>query len=99
MQGAPFAQTVADIENRFTAFINLLKRYRRANDIHAMRQQAGQPFGGKKDIAMWMLDTDYDGRSIFPTQVFFPMAGAKDGWNKLAKNLKAELDEDLLDKF
>lgn len=55
--------------------------------------------GGKKDIAMWMLDTDYDGRSIFPTQVFFPMSGAKDGWNKLAKNLKAELDEDLLDKF
>lgn len=55
--------------------------------------------GGKKEIAMWMLDTDYDGRSIFPTQVFFPMAGAKDGWNKLARNLKAELDEDLLDKF
>lgn len=55
--------------------------------------------GGKKEIAMWMLDTDYDGRSIFPTQVFFPMAGAKDGWNKLAKNLKAELDEALLDKF
>ncbi len=55
--------------------------------------------GGKKDIAMWMIDTDNDGRSIFPTQVFFPMAGAKDGWNKLAKNLKAELDENLLDKF
>jgi adenine-specific DNA-methyltransferase len=55
--------------------------------------------GGKKDIAMWMLDTDYDGRSIFPTQVFFPMAGAKDGWKKLAKNLKAELDEDLLVMF
>ena len=55
--------------------------------------------GGKKEIAMWMVDTDYDGRSLFPTQVFFPMAGAKDGWNKLAKNLKAELDESLLDKF
>lgn len=55
--------------------------------------------GGKKEIAMWMLDTDYDGRSIFPTQVFFPMAGSKDGWKKLAKNLKAELDEDLLEKF
>ena len=55
--------------------------------------------GGKKEIAMWMLDTDYDGRSIFPTQVFFPMAGAKDGWNKLAKNLKAELEVSLLEKF
>lgn len=55
--------------------------------------------GGKSEIAMWMLDTDYDGRSIFPTQVFFPMAGAKDGWNKIAKNLRAELDESLLEKF
>ena len=33
--------------------------------------------GGKGDIAAWMLDQDYDGRSLFPSQVFFPMAGAK----------------------
>ena len=44
--------------------------------------------GGKGDIAMWMLDHDYDGRSLFPSQVFFPMAGAKEGWATLAKNLK-----------
>jgi adenine-specific DNA-methyltransferase len=50
--------------------------------------------GGKKNIAMWMLDTDYDNRSLFPSQVFFPMAGAGDGWDKLAKNLKAEIDEE-----
>ncbi len=37
--------------------------------------------GGKKNIAMWMLDTDYDNRSLFPSQVFFPMAGAGDGWD------------------
>lgn len=55
--------------------------------------------GGKKNIAMWMLDTDYDNRSLFPSQVFFPMAGAKDGWTKLAKNLNAEIDTDKLDKF
>ena len=55
--------------------------------------------GGKADIAMWMLDTDYDGRSLLPTQVFFPMAGAKDGWAKLAKNLKAEIDEDKIEAF
>jgi adenine-specific DNA-methyltransferase len=30
--------------------------------------------GGKHQIAMWMLDTNYDGRSLFPSQVFFPMA-------------------------
>ena len=44
--------------------------------------------GGKGDIAMWMLDTDYDGRSLFPSQVFFPMAGAK-----------AEIDEEKIEAF
>lgn len=55
--------------------------------------------GGKNKITAWMLDTDYDERSLFPQQVFFPMAGAKDGWNKLKKDVKAELNESLLDKF
>jgi adenine-specific DNA-methyltransferase len=55
--------------------------------------------GGKGDIAMWMLDQDYDGRSLFPSQVFFPMAGAKEGWATLAKNLKAEIDEEKIEGF
>lgn len=55
--------------------------------------------GGKNKIAMWMLDTDYDERSLFPTQVFFPMAGAKDGWKKLAKNLRAEIDTTKIEAF
>lgn len=55
--------------------------------------------GGKSDIAMWMLDQDYDGRSLFPSQVFFPMAGAKEGWATLAKNLKAEIDEQRIEAF
>ena len=55
--------------------------------------------GGKNNIAMWSLDTDYDDRSLFPKQVFFPMSGAKDGWNKLKKDIKAELNEDLLVQF
>jgi len=55
--------------------------------------------GGKGKIAMWSLDTDYDERSLFPSQVFFPMAGKKDGWEKLKKNIKAELDESLLGQF
>ena len=55
--------------------------------------------GGKGDIAMWMLDHDYDGRSLFPSQVFFPMAGIKEGWATLAKNLKAEIDEDKIEAF
>ncbi|MCG7201489.1 site-specific DNA-methyltransferase [Marinobacter pelagius] len=55
--------------------------------------------GGKKNIAMWQLDTDYDNRSLYARQVFFPMAGKKDGWYKLKKDIRAELNEDLLDKF
>ena len=55
--------------------------------------------GSKSNIAMWSLDTDYDDRSLFPKQVFFPMSGAKDGWNKLKKDIKAELNEELLARF
>jgi adenine-specific DNA-methyltransferase len=55
--------------------------------------------GGKSKIAMWALDTDYDERSLFPKQVFFPMAGKGDGWERLKKNIRAELDESLLEKF
>jgi len=55
--------------------------------------------GGKGKIAMWLLDTDYDERSLFPRQVFFPMAGAKDGWYKLRKDIRAELDETRLAEF
>ncbi|MDX1959084.1 MAG: hypothetical protein SFU98_10965 [Leptospiraceae bacterium] len=34
-----------------------------------------------------------------PKQVFFPLSGEKDGWGKLGKNLRAELDEDALEAF
>ncbi len=55
--------------------------------------------GGSDKIAMWMLDPDYDGRSLFPRQVFFPMAGNKDGWARLARNLKTEIDTDLVEAY
>ena len=55
--------------------------------------------GGKSKIAMWSLDTDYDNRSLMPHQVFFPMADAKGGWNRLRRTVRAELDEDLLEQF
>ena len=48
--------------------------------------------GSADKIALWMLDPDYDGRSLFPRQVCFPMAGAEDVWAKPAKSLKAEID-------
>ena len=41
--------------------------------------------GGKGKIAAWQLDTDYDGRGLFPRQVFFLMAGKDEGWVKSKK--------------
>lgn len=55
--------------------------------------------GGTSRIAVWMLDTNFDGRSLFPAQVFFPMAGDKDGWSRLARNLRAEVNEDLIEAY
>jgi adenine-specific DNA-methyltransferase len=55
--------------------------------------------GGAEKIALWMLDTDYDGRSLFPRQVFFPLAGEKEGWYKLARTLKAEIQENLIEAY
>jgi len=55
--------------------------------------------GGEAQIAVWMLDTDYDGRSLYPRQVFFPMAGATEGWARLAKSLRAEIDEERIEAY
>ena len=55
--------------------------------------------GGPANIAIWLLDSDYDGRSLFPRQVFFPMAGEKEGWSRLARNLKAEIDEERIEAY
>ena len=51
--------------------------------------------GSTKNIAMWMLDPDYDGMTLNPAQVFFPLGG----WENLAKTLKAEVDPDLMEAY
>ena len=55
--------------------------------------------GDANRIAIWMLDTDYDGRSLYPRQVFFPMAARTDGWAKIARNLNAEIDEQRIEAY
>jgi adenine-specific DNA-methyltransferase len=40
---------------------------------------------------MGILDTDDDGRSLFPRHVFFPMAD-ESGWARLTRNVRAEVD-------
>ena len=55
--------------------------------------------GSSSNIAMWELDTDYNGRSLYPRQVFFPLEGENGGWSKLAKALQAYVDEDLISNY
>ena len=55
--------------------------------------------GGSDRIAMWMLDPDYGGRSLFPRQVFFPLGGGTDGWARLAKDLRTEIDDTLIEAY
>jgi adenine-specific DNA-methyltransferase len=77
--------------NKYVVFVNGFDYYNtKTGEIES---------GDASKIAMWELDTDYDGRSLYPRQVFFPMAGANEGWNKLAKNLKAHIDEELIENY
>jgi adenine-specific DNA-methyltransferase len=43
--------------------------------------------------------TDYDGRSVYSLQFFFPMAGKDEGWARLGRNLKAEIDPERIEKY
>ena len=61
---------------------------------------SGQLRAGVSDnIAMWMLDTDYDGRSLRPRQVFFPLSDGRRMWRKLAGSLRAEVNAELMERF
>ena len=51
--------------------------------------------GDAGNIAMWMLDPDYNGAVFNPSQVFFPLGG----WENLAKTLKAEIDSELIEAY
>lgn len=56
--------------------------------------------GGTAKIVMWMIDTDYDGRSVYPQQIFFPMSKNPGGyWNKIAAALKDHIDRSFLDVY
>jgi adenine-specific DNA-methyltransferase len=55
--------------------------------------------GGADRIAMWMLDPDYDGRSLFPRQVFFIANVMKNGLETLTQSLRAEIDEKLIQSY
>ncbi len=54
---------------------------------------------GQDHIACWMLDEDYDERCLIPDQIFITGAKKKHGWDKLSKNLKAQIDESKLVQY
>ena len=51
--------------------------------------------GEAENIAMWLLDTNYDGMSLEPSQVFFP----GNGWEKLGRTLRAEIDAEMMGAY
>ncbi len=55
--------------------------------------------GGASKIAVWLLDTDYEGRSLYPSLVFYLMADNKSGLVRLIKSLAAEVDEGLIEAY
>ena len=55
--------------------------------------------GEAENIAMWLLDTDYNGMTLNPSQIFFPMDGKTGGWSKLAKTLRTEIDPELIAQY
>jgi adenine-specific DNA-methyltransferase len=48
---------------------------------------------------MWLFDPDYVGRSLYPRQVFFPMADEDEGWARLARKVKAEINPELVEAY
>jgi adenine-specific DNA-methyltransferase len=44
------------------------------------------------EIALWMIDTNYNGESFFVRQCYFP--GGQDHYKQLRRALKTEIDEE-----
>lgn len=55
--------------------------------------------GDASKIAVWELDTDYDDRSLLPSQVFFTVGVLKDGLRRLARTLRAEIDAERIEAY
>jgi adenine-specific DNA-methyltransferase len=64
-------------------------------DIYDPVRNTIQSTGAEK-VAAWFLDSDFDGRTFCVTQAFFPDQNA---WEKIAKALKTDADEDVFAAF
>ena len=90
LMGQPDVE-LAKKDGKYTVSVNGFDYYNITNDEIES--------GGSSKIAMWILDTDYDGRSVYPQQVFFPMGGRDGGWKKLAKVLRSQIEGELIAKY
>ena len=91
LMGSPDVECKKQKDGKYIVTVNGFDYYNtKTNEIES---------GGASKIAMWELDTDYDDRSVYPQQVFFPMDGKSGGWTKLTKTLQAHIDEDLITKY
>ena len=55
--------------------------------------------GGDRNVALWMLDPNYDGKIFSPTKMFFPMKDSNRGWDSLTRTLKNEIDPQKIAQF
>ena len=91
LMGQPDVELRKTKEKKYVVVVNGFDYYNtKTDDVES---------GESSKISMWMLDTDYDGRSVYAQQVFFPMDGGDGGWNKLAKTLQSQVDEELISKY
>ena len=102
-QDAQRADQIAQIEALTADHLPLATRHYYRVSVHGFdyyNTKTGEiESGSAGQIAVWLLDTDSDGRSLFPRQVFFPLADEKGGWARLARNLKAEIDPELIEAY
>lgn len=65
----------------------------RINGVDVFKPSTGEVVsGGPEDIALWMIDTDYNEESFFVRHAYF--LGANDPYKALKTTLKAEIDEE-----
>ena len=93
LMGQPDVEVKKQKDGKYTVEVKGFDYYdTKAGEVQVMS-------GDSSKIAMWMLDIDYDERSLYPHQFFFPLSNSFATWDKLAKALKSEIDEELIEQY
>ncbi len=91
--GEPELKVEKQKDGRYTVAVVGMDVYDPAKGVvrSGTAEGEGETFKGD-DIACWMLDTAYEGKTFVVRQIYFP--GKKDPYEKLKKALKAEIRAD-----